>query len=186
MDYFDLPRNKHINAFPCPIISPTPFLYKHVTFILTPPLPHISECQHLAYPSPLPRLFNIWTAPNFNILFMQLLNAGHNTRLIVDCRAGKATINLQLTLGNQPPPPPPACQVRPQPQQPGHSCLWRRECCAEARTAAANAADAPEANPSEATDILEFRTATVNATDATEAATFKKLPCRLTEDTSEK
>ena len=37
------------------------------------------------------------------------------TRLTAECRACKATINLQLTLGDQPPPPPRACQVRPQP-----------------------------------------------------------------------
>ena len=36
---------------------------------------------------------------NFNIKFLQLWNAGHAARLTVECCAGKATINLQLTLG---------------------------------------------------------------------------------------
>ena len=47
-----------------------------------------------------------------NFKFLQLWNAGHDTRLIVECWAGKATINLQLML-REPPPTPPACQVRP-------------------------------------------------------------------------
>ena len=61
---------------------------------------------------------------NINIKFMQLWNAGYEARLTVECRAGKATINLRLTLGESPPPPP-ACQVRPQPRGPGPSCLRR-------------------------------------------------------------
>ena len=81
--------------------------------------------------------------------------------------------------------PLPACQVQPQPWQPGPS---RLSCCdrrAEARTAAANANDAPkvsapDAGASKATDNSEFRTAAVNAPDA------KKPPVRLTDDTSEK
>ena len=80
---------------------------------------------------------------NFNIKFMQLWNAGYEARLTAECRAGKATINLQLTLGDQPPPPPRACQVRPQPRRPGPSRFRCRERLAEARTAAENAADAP-------------------------------------------
>ena len=52
---------------------------------------------------------------NFNIKCMQLWNAGYDACLTAECLAGKATINLQLTLGDIPPPPPRACQVRPQP-----------------------------------------------------------------------
>ena len=119
---------------------------------------------------------------NFNFKFMQLWNAGHDARLTVECRDGKSTINLQLTLGE----PPPACHVRPQPRRPGPSRLRRCERCAEARTAAENAADAPEADASEATDNSEFRTAAVNTADATEAATFKKPIGRWSDGTSEK
>ena len=64
--------------------------------------------------------------------------------------------------------------------------IRRRERCAEAGTAAANAAVAPEADASKATDNLEFRKAAVNAADATEAATLKKPTGKLTDDTSEK
>ena len=96
---------------------------------------------------------------NFNIKFLQLWNAEHYTRLTVECLACKATINLQLMLGDNPPPPPPACQVRPQPRRPGPSRLRRRERFAEARTAAESAADAPEADASEATDNSELATA---------------------------
>ena len=49
-----------------------------------------------------------------NIKFMQLWNAWYEARLTAECWAGKATINLQLTLRDKPPPPPRACQVRPQ------------------------------------------------------------------------
>ena len=77
---------------------------------------------------------------NFNIKFMQLWNSGYEARLTAECWPGKATINLQLTLGDKPPPPPRACQVRPQPRRPGPSRLRRRERRAEAHTAAANAA----------------------------------------------
>ena len=63
--------------------------------------------------------------------------------------------------------------------------IRRRERCAEAGTAAANAAVAPEADASKATDNLEFRKAAVNAADATEAATLKKPTGKLTDDTSE-
>ena len=114
---------------------------------------------------------------NFNFKFMQLWNAGHDARLTVECRDGKSTINLQLTLGE----PPPACHVRPQPRRPGPSRLRRRERCAEARTAAENAADT-----SEATDNSDFGTAAVNTTDITEAATFKKPIGRWSDGVSEK
>ena len=86
--------------------------------------------------------------------------------------------------------PLPACQVQPQPWQPGPS---RLSCCdrrAEARTAAANANDAPKvsapnAGASKATDNSEFRTAAVNAADVTEVVTLKKQIGRLTDDTFE-
>ena len=61
---------------------------------------------------------------NFNNTFLQLWNAGHDC-LTVECWAGKATINLQLKLGDKPPPPLPACQVQPQPRRPGPSRLNR-------------------------------------------------------------
>ena len=82
--------------------------------------------------------------------------------------------------------PPHACQVRPQPRRPGPSCLRCSERRAEACTAAENAADAPEAYASEATDNSEIRTAAVNAADATEAATVKKPTGRRSDGTSEK
>ena len=66
---------------------------------------------------------------------MQLWIAGYNYHLTVECRAGKATINLQLTLKDKPPPP------------------------QRAHKAAANTADAPEADASEATDKSDSRTA---------------------------
>ena len=100
--------------------------------------------------------------------------------------AGNATINLQLTLGDQPPPPHRACQVRLQPRRPSPSRLRPRERRAEARTAAENAAGAPEADASEATDNSELRTAAVNAADATETATVKKPTGRRSDGTSEK
>ena len=107
-----------------------------------------------------------WNAMhNFNLKFLQLWNAGHDAHLTVECWAGKATINLELTLGDKPLPTPPVCQVRPQPRQPGPSRLRRHERRAEARIAAENAADAPKADASEA---------------------LKKPIGRLTDDTSEK
>ena len=115
---------------------------------------------------------------NFNIKFMQLWNAGYEARLTAECWAGKATINLQLTLGEKPPPPPRACQAQPQLRRPGPSRLKRCEQHAEARKAAAKAADAPEADASEATDNSELRTAAVSAADTTEASFFKKPTSR--------
>ena len=117
---------------------------------------------------------------------MQLWNAGYNARLTAECWAGKATINLQLTLRDITPPPPRAFQVRHQPQRPGPSRLRRRERSAEACSAAANTADAPEADASEATDNSESHTAAVNTADATEDATLKKPTGGLTDDTSKK
>ena len=76
--------------------------------------------------------------------------------------------------------------MRPQPRRPGPSCHRRRERHAEARTAAENAADAPKADASEATDNSESRTAAVNAAAATDDATLKKPTGRLTDGTSEK
>ena len=58
--------------------------------------------------------------------FLQLWNAVNDARLTVECRSGKATIKLQLTL-REPPPPQPACQVRPQPRRPGPSYLRCQE-----------------------------------------------------------
>ena len=52
-------------------------------------------------------------------------------------------------------------QVRPQPRWAGPSCLRRSERRAEARTAAANAADASITDASKATDNSEFRTTAV-------------------------
>ena len=66
------------------------------------------------------------------------MNVGHDSRLSVECWAGKETIYLQLMLGDKPPPPLPTCQVQPQPQRP--SRLLHHERHVEARTAAANAA----------------------------------------------
>ena len=63
--------------------------------------------------------------------------------------------------------------MQPQQRRPGRFRLRRREQCAEASTAAANAADATEADAFEAA---------VNADDAT----LKKPTGRLTDNTSEK
>ena len=81
---------------------------------------------------------------NINIKFLQLWNAGHDARLTLECRAGKVTINLKLTLADKPPPHQPACQVRPQPQRSGPSRLKCSEQRAEAQTAAANAVSLPK------------------------------------------
>ena len=71
--------------------------------------------------------------------------------LTIERWAGKATIKLQLTLGDQQQPRL-SCQVGPQPRRPGPSCLRCRERRAETHTVAANADDATEANASEATE----------------------------------
>ena len=118
---------------------------------------------------------------NFKIKVLELWNAGHDALLTVECRAGKATNNLQLSLGNKPPPPPPACQVRPQLWRQGPSHLGCHERRAEDSSAAANTAVAPKVDASEATDNSEFHTAAVNAADTTDAATLKKPTGKLTD-----
>ena len=73
---------------------------------------------------------------NFMAKFCNLWNAGKNARLLAECKAGEASINLHLQLGHYPVAP----QAMEHPRQPGPSRLRRRARRAQARAAAAASA----------------------------------------------
>ena len=66
--------------------------------------------------------------------FCNLWNAGKNARLLAECKAGEASINLHLQLGHYPVAPQ---QATEHPRQPGPSRLRRRARRAQARAEAA-------------------------------------------------
>ena len=68
---------------------------------------------------------------NFLMKFCHEWQAGADARLVLECHAGKAWINIHQPLGHPPPPPP-----KPHPRRPGPSRLCRRARREDARAAA--------------------------------------------------
>ena len=81
---------------------------------------------------------------NFLMKFRHEWQAGTDARLVLECHAGKAWINIHQPLGHPPPPPP-----KPHPRRPGPSRLRRRARREDARAAARAAPREPLAATAE-------------------------------------